>query len=273
MQPIPVCGVDVGQYWQWLIAISLFVALLERLSPWRPEQGTARRGLIQDLFYLALNGHGLSLLVAMVAVEVPLPRTDWAQSWPAAVQFLVMLVGLDLLQWCIHNLLHRVPFLWQFHKLHHSSVELDWAGNFRFHWVEALLYRAIQYVPLGLMGFSPEVMMLHAVVGTLIGHLNHANLDWDYGPLRYVLNNPRMHIWHHARDEVPSHGVNFGVILCCWDWLFGTAWLPAERGRAPARLGFEDLHQYPEGLLGQLVYPIGASPSPQGSEPSAQKRM
>ena len=187
-----------------------------------------------------------------------------------------MLVGLDLLQWCIHNLLHRVPFLWQFHKVHHSIVDLDWIGNFRFHWVEAVFYRVLQYVPLGLMGFSPDVLMAHAVVGTIIGHLNHANLDWDYGPFRFVINNPRMHIWHHAWDEIPSSGANFGVILSCWDWLFGTAWMPTDRGRAPTRLGFDGLSVFPTSLWAQLIYPLGrpkpprTDANPTGSEGDAR---
>jgi len=168
----------------------------------------------------------------------------------------VAVVGLDFIQWGVHNLLHRTPFLWQIHKVHHSIVELDWIGNFRFHWGEIVIYRAIQYVPLALMGFAPEVMLVHAVLATLIGHLNHANLDWDYGPLRYLINNPRMHIWHHAWDEVPAKGANFGVMLSCWDWLFGTAWMPEERGRAPARLGFEGLEMFPDGLLRQLGLPL-----------------
>lgn len=257
------------EYWHWLIVVSLFVALLERLAPWRRDQRVTRPGLIQDIFYLAFNGHGVGLALAWLALELPVPRADWASDWPAPVQLLVMLVGLDLIQWCVHNLLHRVPFLWQIHKVHHSIVELDWIGNFRFHWGEILIYRAAQYLPLALMGFSPEVMMAHAIIGTLIGHLNHANLDWDYGPLRYLINNPRMHIWHHAWDEVPPPGANFGIVLSCWDWLFGTAWMPEERGRAPERLGFEGLPDFPPGLLGQLILPLGRTRGP-GGAPSSE---
>lgn len=248
----------MSEYWHWLIATSLLVGLLERVSPWRAQQRVMRRGLVQDIFYLGFNGHVVGLALAWVALDLPLPKTDWATGLPGYAQFLLVLVGLDLIQWCIHNLLHRVPFLWQIHKVHHSIIDLDWIGSFRFHWGEIVVYRAVQYVPLALMGFDPGVLLVHAVAGTLIGHLNHANLDWDYGPFRYLLNNPRMHIWHHAWDEVPPAGANFGIILSCWDWLFGTAWMPAHRGRAPDRLGFEGLQHFPDGLLRQLALPLGA---------------
>ena len=62
------------------------------------------------------------------------------------------------------------------------------------------------------LGFAPQALFFHAIIGTLIGHLNHANLTWDYGIFRYVLNSPRMHLYHHAYDA-PRTGQNFGIIF------------------------------------------------------------
>ena len=56
------------------------------------------------------------------------------------MQFIAFFLLKDFLEWCIHNLLHRVPWLWEFHKLHHTIEELDWIGNFRFHWMEVVIY-------------------------------------------------------------------------------------------------------------------------------------
>ena len=50
----------------------------------------------------------------------------------------------DFIQWGIHRLLHRVPFLWGFHKVHHSIIEMDWNGSMRFHWLEIVGYRSLQ---------------------------------------------------------------------------------------------------------------------------------
>ena len=89
----------------------------------------------------------------------------------------------------------------------------------------------------------------------LIGHLNHANLGWDYGVLKYFFNNPKMHIWHHAK-ALPEHapyGVNFGLTLSLWDYLFGTAHVPSE-GR-DIELGFDGDEHFPKTFIEQEMYP------------------
>src|SRR5690606_26981978 len=101
-------------------------------------------------------------------------------GWPLAVQALVALLAVDLAQWCVHVLLHRVPFLWPLHQVHHSvkDGEMDWIVAFRFHWMEPVVYKTLTYAPLLVFGFAPQALFAHAVFGTLIGHLNHANLSW-----------------------------------------------------------------------------------------------
>ena len=141
-----------AQYYFWLTGISLLCFVLERVRPWRREQKVLRRGLGQDLFWLVFNGHFLGLVLASVTGQavsglngvlhragLPVPE-DLAllASAPLGVQFLVVLVLKDFLEWNIHRLLHNVPWLWELHKLHHSIEELDWIGNFRFHWGEVV---------------------------------------------------------------------------------------------------------------------------------------
>lgn len=90
----------------------------------------------------------------------------------------------------------------------------------------------------------------------MIGHLNHANINWNYGPLKYILNSPHMHIWHHAKQMPSSHpnGINFGITLSIWDYIFGTAHIP-ESGR-DIELGFDDVQNYPESFIGQVKEPF-----------------
>ena len=71
---------------------------------------------------------------------------------PAWVQFVVFFILADFLEWCVHNLLHRISWMWEFHKLHHSITIMDWIGNFRFHWMEILIYRTFKYLPLIILG-------------------------------------------------------------------------------------------------------------------------
>jgi sterol desaturase/sphingolipid hydroxylase (fatty acid hydroxylase superfamily) len=165
------------------------------------------------------------------------------------------------LEWCVHNLLHRVPWLWEFHKLHHSIEELDWIGNFRFHWMEIVVYQSLTYFPLVILGVDGGVILAIAVAVTLIGHLNHSNLNITWGPLRYVVNSPRMHVWHHDYEWPADrpYGVNFGIALSLWDWLLGTAYWPAPEKapqQQPRRLGFHGIERFPRTLLGRLTYPL-----------------
>jgi sterol desaturase/sphingolipid hydroxylase (fatty acid hydroxylase superfamily) len=55
-----------------------------------------------------------------------------------------------------------------------------------------------------------------------------------------------MHLWHHDYDGDAQTTVNFGIIFSCWDWLFGTAKLPAH---PPARIGFDGVESYPKNFF------------------------
>ena len=136
----------------------------------------------------------------------------------------------------MHNALHRVPFLWTFHKVHHAITTMDFVGNFRFHWMEIVVYKTAQWLPLALLGASGEAAFVVAVFGTFWGDLNHANLNVGLGPLGYVLNSPRMHLWHHDASDEGGVAKNFGIVLSLWDFLFRHRLLAARPQPAGARL-------------------------------------
>jgi sterol desaturase/sphingolipid hydroxylase (fatty acid hydroxylase superfamily) len=245
-----------------LAAISLTAIVLERFFPARPEQPlVCRAGFPSDLAHLIFNGHFLGVILYGIAVAHILPHVELhaslrlASAWPVWAQVPIALVAIDLMQWAVHVMLHRVPPLWRFHQVHHSVLdgEMSWIASFRFHWVEVVVYKSLLYLPLALLGFGPAAIMTHAIIGTAIGHLNHANLGWDYGALRYVLNSPRMHAWHHDAGSDAGRAVNFGIIFSLWDWLFGTARLP---DAPPSRLGFDGVERVPADFLSHVVWPL-----------------
>ena len=256
-------------YFFWLMMISLFCWILERVWPWRSQQRAFRRQIGQDFFWLVFNGHYAGVAVALVGSwliqqmnpllgkwNIPAPESIHALSGMAWwVQFTVFLVFKDFLEYLIHNLLHRVPLLWEFHKLHHSIQELDWIGNMRFHWMEIVVYKGLTYLPLVMLGVQGNVLFWIAIVSTIIGHLNHSNLNFHWGPFGYLINSPRMHVWHHDEILRGEYGKNFGIIFCGWDWLFGTAYLPADR-EMPEKLGFERIEKFPQALLPRMIYPL-----------------
>ena len=77
------------------------------------------------------------------------------------------------------------------------------------------------------------------------------------GPaMKYIFNSPEMHIWHHAYNlpEGKQYGINFGITLALWDYIFKTAEIP-HQGR-DIRLGFPDVENFPQGFVDQLSYGI-----------------
>jgi sterol desaturase/sphingolipid hydroxylase (fatty acid hydroxylase superfamily) len=244
----------------WLAGLGLLFLAAERLAPRIPEQKLLRRGIWTDLFYIVFNSHYLGILLGMASIRlIPAFGLQHLQIGLISglgfwAQFALFLVLYDFLQWCIHNLLHRVDWLWQFHKVHHSIVELDWIGNWRIHWVEIVVYRSLLYAPLAVLGFRGEVMFWVGVINTLGGHFAHANVRWRVGRLKYVINSPEMHAWHHNHPQCGPMHRNFGLTLSVWDWMFGTAYLPEHHD--PERLGFEGIEQYPEQMPGQMIEPF-----------------
>ncbi|RXG15329.1 sterol desaturase/sphingolipid hydroxylase (fatty acid hydroxylase superfamily) [Leeuwenhoekiella aestuarii] len=257
-------------YFYWLLGLSLLVFALEILIPWRKKQPVIRKGFWLDAFYIlfnfflfsligynALSNVGVELfndflglfgINNLVAVEI--------QSFPVWAQLVIMFIIADFIQWNVHRMLHRVPWLWKFHQVHHSVKEMGFAAQFRFHFVETLVYKSIQYIPLAMIGFGIEQFFVVHMLSVFIGHLNHANLDWSYGPLGYLFNNPRMHIWHHAKKLPPEHkyGMNFGLSLSIWDYIFGTAYIP-QSGKN-IEIGFEGDENFPKDFAGQITYPF-----------------
>lgn len=255
-------------YFWWLLGISLVVWSLELVFPWRKNQAAIREDFWLDGFYMFFNFFIFSLIgynaVSNVAVEV---FNDFLAlfgitnlvafqiaSWPVWSQFLLLFVLADFIQWNVHRWLHYSPWLWEFHKVHHSVEQMGFAAHLRYHWMETIIYKSVQYIPLSMIGFGLDDFFILHLVTILIGHLNHANVKITYGPLKYVLNNPVMHLWHHAK-EIPAerHGVNYGISLSLWDYLFGTAYIPNQN--ANEQLGFEDQETFPKTFFQQLTHP------------------
>ncbi len=256
-------------YFYWLLGLSIFVWILEVALPWRTTQAPIRKDFWLDGFYMFFNFFLFSLIgynaVSMVGVELfnqflkifgitNLVAFE-VSNLPRWGQFLLMFVIADFIQWNIHRLLHRVPWLWEFHKVHHSVEEMGFAAHLRFHWMETVVYKTLQYIPLAMIGFGIADFFINHIVSVAIGHLNHANLKLTYGPLKYILNNPVMHLWHHAKDlPKGSYGVNYGLSLSLWDYLFGTAYILTEDGNT--ELGFENVENFPKGFIAQAKYPF-----------------
>lgn len=299
-------------FW-WVVGLSIFFFALEIARPWRKNQPIIRKDFFLDLFYIFFNFFLFSLafwqaaqdlvkagfagLMGLFGIEsaVILP----VESMPVWSYYLILFLVGDFVSWWVHRLLHRVPFMWRWHQVHHSVEEMGFAAHVRYHWMENVVYWVIRFIPLTLLGADlVDIFGIH-VLNVAWGHFNHANITvnprvsggvlfgligaglsylyvtdpWLFagivvgsaafgalipGPwMRHIFNSPEMHIWHHAWDMPADkpYGINFGITLSIWDYIFGTARIPHD-GR-DIKLGFPGRENFPKGFLGQLIWGFG----------------
>lgn len=243
-----------------LLLLSLVFVPLERAFARRPEQTTFRFGWATD---------GVHFLVSHLAVQALtfatlLPATTLAWLWqpvglphaihgqPLWLQLLEIVLIADLTQYWVHRAFHRVPRLWRFHVVHHSSRALDWLAGSRLHVVDVIATRGSVLVPVFLLGFSQAALYAYLVFVSFHAVFIHANVRFRFGWLDHVIATPRVHHWHHAVAPVDR---NFAVHLPVLDRLFGTQHLAGDAW--PTAYGVTGPH-VPEGWWAQLVTPFRA---------------
>lgn len=259
-------------YFWGLIAISFLVWFLELIYPWRKDQSVFRKDFWLDAFYMLFNFFFFAIMIQGIynLLEIGFGQLGvTAESlavininhWPMWLQLLLFFVVLDFVQWATHIALHKFPLFWRFHQVHHSVKEMGFAAHLRYHWMENILYKPLKtFGVLLLGGFEPEQAYIVHFIAIAIGHLNHANIKLTYGPLKYFLNNPVMHLYHHAYVLPKGRfGVNFGISLSLWDYLFRTNHIPEDSGAIT--LGYQGDEKMPQGFWGQFIHGLYKSKS------------
>jgi len=252
-------------YFWGLIILSLIVWGLEIQFPWRKNQGVFRKDFGLDVFYMFFNFFLFSIAISGFYEIIALFFTNMGvapnalqiihlEAFSLPLQLLLFFVILDFVQWCTHILLHKFSFLWAFHKIHHSVKEMGFAAHLRYHWMENILYKPLKTIGLMLLGgFEPQQAFVVHFIAIAIGHFNHANLNITWGPFKFIFNNPVMHLYHHAHAQPEGKvGVNFGISLSLWDYLFKTSYVPKAEANVP--LGFPGDDQIPNSFWGQIRY-------------------
>lgn len=252
-------------YFWGLILISLIVWGLEIVFPWRKNQSVFRKDFWLDVFYMFFNFFVFSIIISgfykvlsVLFSEFNITASSLSliniSNWHPILQLLIFFVILDFVQWFTHVLLHRYEVLWNFHKVHHSVKEMGFAAHLRYHWMENVLYKPLKVFGVMILGgFEPEQAYIVHFAAITIGHLNHSNIKLTYGPFKYIFNNPVMHLYHHAYT-IPKgkNGVNYGISLSLWDYIFKTNYIPEDSGTI--EIGFEGDNQFPKDFIGQNTY-------------------
>jgi sterol desaturase/sphingolipid hydroxylase (fatty acid hydroxylase superfamily) len=237
-----------------------------------------------DIFYLFFNLFMFSLLfgwailsyqfvsngiiAGLIAVAGPVAPSTWPAYVTRSIITVMLFLAYELGYWFNHWLSHKVPVLWEFHKVHHTAEVLTPLTNFRVHpiygWIFANILAVSAAVANGIGNYMFGetayqyalsdtniilVLFIHAYV-----HLQHSHMWISFrGVLGRIFVSPAHHQVHHSGN--PKHfNKNFGSCLALWDWIFGTLYVPAKE-REPLVFGFPD-HVNAHTVKGELVEPF-----------------
>ncbi|NOU34963.1 MAG: sterol desaturase family protein [Polyangiaceae bacterium] len=181
---------------------------------------------------LAMTSHGVERL--WLFLRVPrLPASTW-QGLPLWLVALIVVVAYDFADYWNHRLMHS-KWVWPIHAIHHSDPVITPLATHRVHPFEGLVMWTSYFVLLGWLNLPQGTLGIGAVILLLHNEYVHMNVDWNHGPLWFLVASPRFHRWHHA-DVPQAHGKNLANVFPAFDLLFGTYYNP---GPCTERVGAE----------------------------------
>jgi len=161
---------------------------------------------------------------------------NWSPVTIVLVYTIVIIVVNDFASFFIHYLMHKIPFLWEFHKIHHSATTLNPFTQYRIHPVELIInnFRGL-IIKGGITGLFMYLANGKVGLVTFFGvnifnflflfwgaNLRHSNVKLKYfNFLEYIFISPYQHQIHHSNNS-KLYDTNMGSRLAVWDWLFGT---------------------------------------------------
>lgn len=254
----------LNSLWWWGGLCVVFL-VLTRFTPCNPGRNWWKdpRGAVTDFVYwllMPILGQFGRIFLLVVGVMLLYGRNAnpefTARQLPLWAQCLVILLLQDVMMYWIHRLFHTRAG-WKFHAVHHSSETLDWTSASRFHPVNAFLEFAVVDAVVLLAGFSPVALAMLGPINLIYSAMVHANLNWTFGPLRYVLASPVFHRWHHT-TEAEGLDKNFASTFPVLDLIWGTFYMPV--GVRPEAYGANG-EALPAGPVGQIWYPFRGLPA------------
>ncbi|WP_184542183.1 sterol desaturase family protein [Mucilaginibacter sp. FT3.2] len=240
----------------WLV----FIIAWERISPYRKGLAFFREGFWIDLvWYTLIQSYFLKILIFDYIImplqkHFDLSHLHLMSNWPVALQVLFFVVTHDLYIYLFHRFQHSNKALWRIHEAHHSGKEVDFLAGSRSHIMEIIINQTIEFAPIILLGANPVVVPIKALIDAMFGMFIHANIKVKLGKLKYLINTPELHLWHHANYQEVFHA-NFSTKLSVWDYLFGTVYDPGHApGNKPENWGL--YYDYPRDYFLQHVFSI-----------------
>ena len=206
--------------------------------------------LLNWLLLLALAGVMVAIAEAAAANQVGVLHLV---SIPSPFDFCGALILYDAWSYWWHRINHRIPFLWRFHRMHHSDPAMDVSTATRFHPGEIFLSLLIRLLVIPVIGMPVAALVVYDGVQLANTQFHHANIGlfrWLDRAVSYILVSPNMHKVHHSPllEETDS---NYSSVLSVWDRIFGSyRELAADR---EVRFGLDELKEPETQSIGGLL--------------------
>jgi sterol desaturase/sphingolipid hydroxylase (fatty acid hydroxylase superfamily) len=237
------------------------MALWEFLAPRRPLALGRLKRWPSNIGLVAVYGllERLLIPVAAVGTAAIAAQRGWGllniTPWPAWLDVLIGFVALDLAVYAQHVALHKIPWLWRLHRMHHADLDIDVSTGLRFHPLEIVASMLIKMAVVALLGVPLVAVVAFEVALNATSMFNHSNAAmpvWLDRIMRLFIVTPDMHRVHHsvARHETDS---NFGFNLAWWDRLFGTYRPQPEAGHDSMTVGLPVFRDPAESRLDRLL--------------------
>src|SRR3984885_1522096 len=257
-------GPAIGLDWFLLdmLLMTLIFSPIEVLWPAYPKQSVFRNGWLTDIVYF-LSTH-LPIQITTFLILLPATQLSSVLNIPALanavghlpwlVQFFLAVLVADLAEYFIHRAFHKVPLMWRFHAIHHSSNSLDWIAGSRSHIVDDIAVRGFILIPM-MCVFSHNMLVAYLFFVNIHATWAHCNFGPTIKWLEPFLIQPRYPHWHHT-SQPEAIDKNFAIHFPWIDKIFGTHYLPADKW--PDNYGLHN-EKIPAGFWGQPFYPLTRS--------------
>ncbi|MEK6745991.1 MAG: sterol desaturase family protein [Pseudomonadota bacterium] len=252
---------------QSLCYFFVIFSLLAIIMPCNKDQPIFHKGMLTDILYgmvIPIFSKFVTIFLlsagfGLIFFNTPPDEMDkyigngygYPATLPLWLQAAIVFFLSDIYLYWAHRFFHTSS-MWKWHAIHHSSKTVDWLSAYRFHPVNAWLSFNLVNVIMLMIGFSPESITVMGFFNVAYSYMVHANLNWTFGPFRYVFASPVFHRWHHTTQK-EGLDKNFAPTFPFLDIMFGTFYMP--KGKLPEHYGIKGVDM-PESFIGQLVWPF-----------------
>ncbi|MGB0892433.1 MAG: sterol desaturase family protein [Flavobacteriaceae bacterium] len=214
----------------WIISCLSIFWIFEGIYPLRKHQYNKWKHAKTNLILL-LSTMIINVVFGIVTVGI----FSWIETnqfgllylidVPVWAEIIIAVMLLDFVsQYCVHYLLHKVPFMWRFHTVHHSDTHVDVTSGTRHHPIDFIFRETFALIGIVIAGLPIAYYLIYRISTVFFTYFSHADIQLPKKldkAISYIFITPDTHKFHH-HHVMPWTDTNFGNIFSFWDRIFGT---------------------------------------------------